>query len=129
VDKKSLRVIATAFGKGRTHDFRLFKESKTRIHPEIRSMTDTGFQGIANLHANAALPKKNAKKNPLTKQDKADNREISRQRARVENVIASIKRFKIVADKYRNRRKRFALRFNLIAGIYNHEIINAQPRL
>ncbi|MDR0637616.1 MAG: IS5/IS1182 family transposase, partial [Spirochaetaceae bacterium] len=31
------------------------------------------------------------------------------------------KRFKIVADRYRNRRKRFGLRFNLICGICNFE--------
>ncbi|MDR0640405.1 MAG: IS5/IS1182 family transposase, partial [Holosporales bacterium] len=30
--------------------------------------------------------------------------------------------FKIISDKYRNRRQRFGLRFNLIAGIYNFEI-------
>lgn len=35
-----------------------------------------------------------------------------------------LKRFKIIADKYENRRKRFGLRFNLIAGIYNWEIKN-----
>ncbi|KJV55040.1 transposase [Orientia tsutsugamushi str. Kato PP] len=39
-----------------------------------------------------------------------------------ENVIAMLKRFKIIADKYRNRRKRFGLRFNLISGIYNFEL-------
>ncbi|HEV2601212.1 MAG TPA: IS5/IS1182 family transposase, partial [Candidatus Babeliales bacterium] len=37
-------------------------------------------------------------------------------------VIGMIKRFKIVSDKYRNRRKRFGLRFNLIAGICNFEL-------
>ncbi|MDR0492547.1 MAG: IS5/IS1182 family transposase, partial [Nitrososphaerota archaeon] len=30
-------------------------------------------------------------------------------------------RFKIVSDRYRNRRKRFGLRFNLICGICNFE--------
>ncbi|KJV72993.1 IS5 family transposase ISOt6 [Orientia tsutsugamushi] len=39
-----------------------------------------------------------------------------------ENVIGILKRFKIIADKYRNRRKRFGLRFNLISGIYNFEL-------
>ena len=39
-----------------------------------------------------------------------------------EGVIGNLKRFKIVADKYRNRRRRFGLRFNLIAGIYNYEL-------
>ena len=37
--------------------------------------------------------------------------------------IGSLKRFKIVSDRYRNRRKRFGLRFNLIAGIYNYEVM------
>ncbi|MGL5783880.1 MAG: IS5/IS1182 family transposase, partial [Alphaproteobacteria bacterium] len=36
--------------------------------------------------------------------------------------MGMLKRFKIISDKYRNRRKRFALRFNLISGIYNLEL-------
>ncbi|MDR3071376.1 MAG: hypothetical protein LBU29_02105 [Endomicrobium sp.] len=37
-----------------------------------------------------------------------------------ENVICRLKRFKIVPDKiYRNKRKRFGLRFNLKTGMYN----------
>jgi hypothetical protein len=39
-----------------------------------------------------------------------------------ENVIGSLKRFKIISDRYRNRRKRFGLRFNLVAGIHNLEL-------
>ena len=69
-------------------------------------------------------PKKNSKKNALTKEDKKNNQKLASERVLNENVIGMIKRFKIVADKYRNRRKRFGLRFNLIAGIYNWEINN-----
>jgi hypothetical protein len=65
------------------------------------------------------MPKKRSKKNPLTKGDKARNRAISKSRVRVENVNACVKRFKIVSDRYRNRRKRFGLRFSLIAALYN----------
>jgi len=50
------------------------------------------------------------------------NRNIASERALNENVIGSLKRFKILSDRYRNRRKRFGLRFNLIAGIYNLEV-------
>ncbi|WP_425378409.1 hypothetical protein [Spiroplasma endosymbiont of Polydrusus pterygomalis] len=35
----------------------------------------------------------------------------------IENVFAILKKFKIITEKYRNRRKSFALRFNLIASI------------
>ncbi len=50
------------------------------------------------------------------------NHTLSSERIFVEHVIGKVKRFKIVADRYRNRRRRFGLRFNLIAGIYNLEL-------
>jgi hypothetical protein len=56
------------------------------------------------------------------KEDKKKNRELSSQRVLNENVIGMVKRFKIIAVRYRNRRKRFGLRFNLIAEIYNFEL-------
>ena len=68
------------------------------------------------------MPKKKSKKNPLTPEDKKRNKELSGQRVLNEHVIGMIKRFKIVSDKYRNRRKRFGLSFNLIAGICNFEL-------
>lgn len=40
----------------------------------------------------------------------------------VENVIRSLKIFCILLERYRNQRKRFSLRFNLIAGLYNFEL-------
>lgn len=44
VNKKTKRVICTAFSNGKRHDFRLFKESKTKIHPNVNIITDTGYQ-------------------------------------------------------------------------------------
>jgi len=75
-----------------------------------------------NLHQNSELPKKRNKKNPLTKEDKLFNRIISSERVLNEHVIGALKKFKIISDRYRNRRRRFGLRFNLITGIYNMEL-------
>lgn len=122
VDKIGRSVVCTSFTNGKRHDFRLFKESKIRFKAEAKVLTDTGYQGLHKLHANSALPKKKSKNCPLTQEDKKSNRELSSQRVLNENVIGMLKRFKIIADKYRNRRKRFGLRCNLIAGIYNYEL-------
>ncbi len=122
IDKKTQEVICTSFSNGKRHDFRLFKESKTYIQSKVKVITDTGYQGIQKLHINSELPKKRSKKNPLTKEDKKRNKELASERVLNENVIGMLKRFKIISDKYRNRRKRFGLRFNLIAGIYNWEL-------
>lgn len=122
VDKSSRKIICTAFSAGKRHDFRLFKESKTHIHPDVQAETDTGFMGIAKIHVNSVLPKKKSKKNPLNKEDKKKNKEISSSRVSNEHAIGFIKRFKIISERYRNRRKRFGLRFNLIAAICNYEL-------
>jgi len=95
-DKIKKEVICTNFTNGKRHDFRLFKESGVRIHPEIKTLTDTGYQGIGKIHSNSELPKKKTKKNLLTKEDKLKNRELSSQRVLNENVIGMIKRFKII---------------------------------
>lgn len=122
VDKASQQVICTNFSNGKRHDFRVFKESQVRFQEDTKVLTDTGYQGLHKLHANSHLPKKKTKKCPLTREDKQKNKQLSSERVLNENVIGMLKRFKIIADKYRNRRKRFGLRFNLIAGIYNYEL-------
>ena len=122
VDKAKGQIICLSFAKGRRHDFRLYKESQVRVKSETVVETDTGFQGIAKLHANSVLPKKRSKKHPLSKEDKIRNRQISRDRVLNEHIIGRVKRFRILLERYRNRRKRFALRFSLIAGIYNFEL-------
>ena len=121
VDQKTGKVIATSQDKGKTHDFKIFKKSKSHVHTKTKIQGDSGYQGIQKIHCNSELPKKRSKKNPLTAEDKKRNREISSQRVIVENVFAFIKKFKIISQKYRNRRKRFGLRFNLICALFNYE--------
>ena len=122
VNKATQQVICTSFSNGKKHDFRLFKESKLRVRPETRIVTDSGYQGIHKIHAHSFLPKKRSKKKPLTYYDKKNNTQLARERVLNENVIGMLKRFKIISDKYRTRRKRFGLRFNLIAALYNWEL-------
>lgn len=69
VDKGTKEVICVIQSYGKKHDFRLFKESKTYIHPQTKLLVDTGYLGILKRHQNTEIPKKKTKKNPLTKAD------------------------------------------------------------
>lgn len=122
VNQHTLEIIATAFGTGRTHDFRLFKENYAGIAQNILCLADTGYVGIQALHAHSAVPTKKSKLHPLTREQKAANRQLARRRIFCEHVIGKLKIFSILGERYRNRRKRFGLRFNLIAAIYNLEL-------
>ena len=113
--------MATSFGKGRTHDFKLFKKSCTHVHPQTMVLAYLGYLGLERLHAHSFLPVKASKHHPLTYGEKRANRTLARLRLHIERVIGRLKVFRILAERYRGRRKRFGLRFNLIAGIYNFE--------
>jgi len=69
------------------------------------------------LHTNVEMPKKKSKLRPLTKEDKIVNKVKSSIQIVVEHVNAKIKTFKILSKKYRNRRKHFGLRFNLVYAL------------
>lgn len=114
--------LAVACGKGRTHDLRLFKHSKLRLCQVCLCLADKGFQGIAKVHANSITPQKKPPRKPLAQADKQANRALARLRVRVEHGIRRLKRFRILSERYRNRRRRFGLRVHLLAGIINFEL-------
>jgi len=92
------------------------------LHESLEVLADSGYQGLSKLHGKSRTPKKRSKKIQLTTDERRANGELSRRRIVVENVIRSLKIFRILAERYHNRRKRFSLRFNLIAGLYNFEL-------
>lgn len=119
IETQSLKIICTAHGTGKEHDFQLFKRSKIRLQKEVELLADKGYQGIKKIHDSSYTPVKKSKKKSLSSTEKDYNRQLAKQRIYVEHVIRSLKVFRILAQTYRNHRRRFGLRFNLIAGLYN----------
>lgn len=115
----SRRLLVTTFGKGKIHDFALFKKSRLPLQPETCCLGDSGYKGIQKHHDNSGTPHKKSKHHPLSSEQKQANRQLASKRIGAEHVIRWLKRFRILAGPYRNRRKRFALRFNLIAALHN----------
>lgn len=117
------KILAVTTGKGRTHDFKLFKQSKhAKQIKDMKILADSGYQGISKICPNATTPHKRKKKTPLTKEQKQANHTLSSKRIIAEQINAKIKVFKIVKYPYRNRRKRFGLRMNLICAIINLDL-------
>lgn len=109
-------------GFGRTHDFRLFRTSQVRLHDQTKGLADKGYQGIHKFHVNKHIPKKKPRGGQLSAADKRYNRELAQCRVVAEHVNRQLKIFRILCERYRNRRRRFGLRCNLISALYNYEI-------
>ena len=121
IHQKTSQIICLTHGLGRIHDFRLFKSSGIKFGELVKVIADKGYQGINKIHQLSETPIKKPKGRRLTKEQNKYNRELNRLRIAVEHVNR-LKIFKILSDRYRNRHRRFGLRSNLIAGIYNHEL-------
>lgn len=91
----------------------------------ITMLADLGFKGWNPQNVTLILPHKKPRntkteKRELTQDQKDFNRELSKERVKVENVLAHIKILRIVKDK--NRNYRFGFRENLMktaCGLYN----------
>jgi hypothetical protein len=122
IEEDSGQITATFFGKGRMHDYKLFQLSRVRLGKHLKLRADLGYWGLQSETEKAILPLKNSKLHRLSKAEKKLNRELAKRRVKVENVIRRLKVFRILGERYRHRRKRFGLRFNLIAGLRNYEL-------
>jgi len=119
VSQKSKMIYGVASGKGKTHDFKLFKDSKARITSGIKILGDSGYQGIKDMHSNSRTPVKKPKGKKLTKRQKLYNHLLSKKRIVVENVIRRCKIFRITKDVYRGKHKNHGKVWNLVAGLVN----------
>jgi hypothetical protein len=122
INQANREIICMAYGRGKKHDFHLFKSSRIKLRPETECLADKGYQGIQKLHNHSRIPHKKPRGRQLNETAIKENQELASVRVVCEHVIRCLKIFKILAERYRNRRKRFGLRCNLIAGLYNYEL-------
>jgi hypothetical protein len=117
---------------GSRHDYALLKEELDSNQPGLSSVeafVDLAYQGIKDryptfhaIHIPHKKPRK-SKNNPnptLTRQQKKENRAISRVRVAVEHLIGDLKSFQILTIKFRNQVKNMADQvILLVAGLCN----------
>ena len=105
---------------GKTHDKALADQCGLVFPPGSVLFQDTGFQGYAPSGVIVMQPKKKPRGGELNMAEKIINRLVSKTRVIVENVIAGVKRCRIVKDVFRNTRKGYDdTVMELACGLHN----------
>lgn len=92
--------LSTSY-EGSWHD-KAMADQETYVLPAGTSLyQDLGFQGFAVANVTMQQPKKKPRGKDLTPDERATNRDIARIRMRIEHVIGSVKRCRIVKDTLR----------------------------
>ena len=113
------QIVSIQIESGRKHDLTIARKhvKELLIYPCV--MADLAYKGFHQINSKLLIPIKKSKNISLPKIAKQINKEISRRRIAIEHINCQLKHFRILTERYRNRRKRFGLRMNLIAGILN----------
>jgi hypothetical protein len=105
---------------GKTHDKALADQCGLIFPPGSVLFQDTGFQGYAPSGVLVMQPKKKPRGGELGVDEKFMNRLVSKTRVIVENVIAGVKRCRIIKDVFRNTRKGYDdTVIELACGLHN----------
>lgn len=94
-------ILLVEVGKGRQHDFSVFKDKLLLLNPDARLLADSGYQGMHKYHQNSTLSVKKKKGQSLSAEYKAHNKALSKQRVFIEHVNRRCKIFRIVKEVYR----------------------------
>jgi midasin (ATPase involved in ribosome maturation) len=123
IERNSLPIIDAEEAKGSEHDFKIFKDTiGKQVSSSIPLDADSGYQGIAEYHANSFIPIKSSKNHKLNRSEKAYNKRLARRRVVVEHINNKIKVFKCMSYPYRSHCcNRHSLRMKLICGIINYD--------
>ena len=117
VSKSQKKIKRVEISKGKVHDFTMYKENPLKLGKHKKVIVDKGYQGIQEIHSESHLPVKKKKGQRLTKEEKMFNKDLAKRRIIIEHINRKVKIFRIFSSKYRNRRKRFGIRVNLIVSI------------
>ena len=103
---------------GRIHDFNIRKTEGPL--PAVPILADSGYQGLQNIHSAAVfIPKKKPKNGSLSD----ENKQLSRRRIVIEHVIGHLKKWQILAARYRGQLTDYAQIFQTIAGLHNFLLV------
>lgn len=99
-DDCCIRFLSTTY-EGSWHDKAMADQEHYALPPNSVLYQDRGFQAFVIPGVHIAQPKKKPRGGHLTPVEKAENRRIAGIRMRVEHVIGSVKRCRIVKDTLR----------------------------
>ena len=120
-DKRTRKIkVLSETCEGKKHDKKLADEQDIPFPEGSKLWKDTGFQGYEPEHTTPYQPTKKPKGKELSAQQKEQNRQISKERIRVEHSIGGVKVFGIVHNIFRNMREGFDdLVMETACGLHN----------
>jgi hypothetical protein len=134
VNAEGLIVHKTPHNRGSKHDYGIFKWRHPRLPGEVSLGFDLGYDGVQKDYPmlNVLIPfkrrspgrgKRGVKSKELSVEEKEFNRWLRAERVVVEHVFGRLKKYRIMAEEFRNRLRHYDTVTDIVCGLVNLRLL------
>jgi hypothetical protein len=127
VNHRGIIIHKTGHKKGRRHDYDIYKENHPVTPKQVVNVVDLGYLGIEKDFPALLSSIPHRKKRDLlqlSQEQKEYNKSHSKKRIVIEHTICQMKKYKIIADVFRNKLKKYNRISDIVSGLINYRIMN-----
>jgi len=128
VNNHGLIIHKSGCKKGRRHDYDIYKKNHSVTPKQVLNVFDLGYLGVEKDFPGqlSALPyKKQRNQQELSAEEKDYNTFYSKKRIMMEHTICRLKKYRIFADIFRNKLRRYSKVSDIVSGLVNYRIMTS----
>lgn len=114
--------------KGSRHDYDIYKKNHPMTPKQVVNVFDLGYLGVEKDFPEqlSSIPKRK-KRNllQLSQEQKEYNKNHSKKRITIEHTICRLKKYRILADAFRNKLRRYGKISDIVSGLINYRIMTS----
>ena len=113
--------------KGRKHDYDIYKKNHPITPKDVVNVFDLGYLGVEKDFPEqlSALPYRKKRNQELSQEAIEYNKSHSRKRIVIEHTICRLKKYRIVAEVFRNKLKKYNKVSDIVVDLINYRIMNS----
>jgi hypothetical protein len=126
VNNHGMIIHKTGHQKGRRHDYDVYKKNHPVISKAVVNVFDLGYLGVEKDFPEllSSIPQRKKRNLDLSKEERCYNKYHSKRRIVIEHTICRLKKYRILADVFRNNLRKHNKVSDIVAGLVNYRIMN-----
>jgi DDE superfamily endonuclease/Helix-turn-helix of DDE superfamily endonuclease len=126
VNNRGFIIHKTSHKRGYRHDYNIYKNNHPATPKQVVNVFDLGYLGIEKDFPEqlSSIPYRKKRSLCLSQEEIEYNKNHSKKRIKIEHAICRLKKYRIFADVFRNKLKKYNKVSDIVSGLVNYRIMH-----
>ena len=126
VNNRGIIIHKLGYKKGKRHDYDIYKKDHPVTPKEVVNVIDLGYLGVEKDFPKqlSSIPQRKKRNLDLSAEERYYNKDHAKRRIVIEHTICRLKKYRILADVFRNKLSKHNKVSDIVAGLVNYRIMN-----